>query len=185
MVLPHHSAYIRFYPIIYPSEQLCRVKKCYSFQARCSMIASRQHAVDTAQQQLVSYCGSQLQATARVRLDCLTFPDDIPHRIDDGRNTLRLQQVMGIQGCLRLNPQYRVKVHVDAADWEQRLTLQSQAEHLPELYVPLDHQLIGHNNYSIITAAKTLLANPHRWWVVDIYLTSESGMCIRTRRIKG
>lgn len=148
------------------------------------MISSRQHAVDTAQQQLVSYCDSQLQATARVRLDCLTFPDDIPQRIDDGRNTLRLQQVITIQGCLRLNSQYRVKVHVDAADWEQRLSLQSQAEHLPELYVPLDYQLIGHNNYSIIAAAKTLLANPHRWWVVDIYLTSESGMCTRTRSIK-
>lgn len=148
------------------------------------MISSRQHAVDTAQQQLVSYCDSQLQATARVRLDCLTFPDDIPQRIDDGRNTLRLQQVITIQGCLRLNSQYRVKVHIDAADWEQRLNLQSQAEHLPELYVPLDYPLIGHNNYGIIAAAKTLLANPHRWWVVDIYLNSESGTCTRPRSIK-
>lgn len=134
-----------------------------------------QRRIEAAEQALAACREEQFQGSARVRLDCLTFAADVQEKMDDGRNALRLEQIMDLQGCLRLSREYHVRVHVDAADWGRQVTLRPQDGQLPELIVPLGYSLVGHNHRAVIEAARHRLAPCNRWWVVEIYLRRTPG----------
>ncbi|KAH8434449.1 uncharacterized protein LDX57_012096 [Aspergillus melleus] len=91
--------------------------------------------------------------------------------MDDGRNTVRLERILELQGCLRINRDYHVPVLVDAADWGRSIKMHdSEDELLPELAVPLNMSLRAQGHESIVAAARKMLSGPSRWWVVDVYV---------------
>jgi hypothetical protein len=123
------------------------------------------------QDQLLHACGEKgFLGFARVRLDCLIFPDDVEAMMDSGREVWRQTQIMKIQGCLRYDSQYRVPVCVTAHDWVQRLRMRYDEGMLPELVVPADLTLMGYRNRFVVAAARSHLPTSHQWWIVDLYL---------------
>jgi hypothetical protein len=102
--------------------------------------------------------------------------------MNDGRNSIRLERILEIQGCLRINRDYHVPVLINAADWGHRIRFSETAnERLPELVVPLDTVLRAMNHESLISAARKWLSPQNRWWVVDVYV-EDQGRCHRDFR---
>jgi hypothetical protein len=139
------------------------------------MRSSRQARIESEEKALEAYRGERYHGSARVRLDCLTFEQGFSHLMDDGSNAMRLERILEVQGCLRINRDYHVPVIVDAADWGHRITMhQADNEPFPELMVPLDMSLRAQGHENIITAARKKLYGENRWWVVDVYVEDHS-----------
>jgi hypothetical protein len=139
------------------------------------MQSSRQARIESEEKALEAYREQRYHGSARVRLDCLTFEKGFGHLMDDGNNALRLERILELQGCLRINRDYHVPVLVDAADWGRRITLcQTDSEPFPELVVPLDMSLRAQDHENIITAARKKLYGENRWWAVDVYVEDRS-----------
>ncbi|KAL3263140.1 hypothetical protein ABHI18_002071, partial [Aspergillus niger] len=135
------------------------------------MRPTHQARIESAEKTLEAYRQESYQGSARVRLDCLTFENGFGRLMDDGRNALRLEQILEIQGCLRINRDYHVPVLVRATDWGSHIRLlPGDTEPFPELVVPLNMSLraLGHEN--VIAAARKKLYGENRWWVVDVYV---------------
>ncbi|OJZ79789.1 hypothetical protein ASPFODRAFT_148620 [Aspergillus luchuensis CBS 106.47] len=135
------------------------------------MRPTHQARIESEEKALEAYRQERYQGSARVRLDCLTFENGFGRLMDDGRNALRLEQILEIQGCLRINREYHVPVLVRATDWGSHIRLlPGEAEPFPELIVPLNMSLraLGHEN--VIAAARKKLYGENRWWVVDVYV---------------
>ncbi|GKZ98523.1 hypothetical protein AnigIFM59636_003513 [Aspergillus niger] len=135
------------------------------------MRPTHQARIESEEKALEAYRQERYQGSARVRLDCLTFENGFGRLMDDGRNALRLEQILEIQGCLRINRDYHVPVLVRATDWGSHIRLlPGEAEPFPELIVPLNMSLraLGHEN--VIAAARKKLYGENRWWVVDVYV---------------
>jgi hypothetical protein len=85
------------------------------------MDTSYHHRVEAIEKPLASYITSKFQGYARVRLDCLTFQDDIEQKIDDGKDLQRVTKIMLFAGCWRQIPEsLYVNVEIDASDWGER-----------------------------------------------------------------
>ncbi|OJZ80417.1 hypothetical protein ASPFODRAFT_174569 [Aspergillus luchuensis CBS 106.47] len=135
------------------------------------MRPTHQARIETEEKALEAYRQERYQGSARVRLDCLTFENGFGRLMDDGRNALRMEQILEIQGCLRINREYHVPVLVQATDWGSHIRLlPCDTEPFPELIVPLNMSLraLGHEN--VIAAARKRLYGENRWWVVDVYV---------------
>ncbi|GLA10289.1 hypothetical protein AnigIFM60653_002384 [Aspergillus niger] len=135
------------------------------------MRPTHQARIETEEKALEAYRQERYQGSARVRLDCLTFENGFGRLMDDGRNALRMEQILEIQGCLRINREYHVPVLVQATDWGSHIRLlPCDTEPFPELIVPLNMSLraLGHEN--VIAAARKKLYGENRWWVVDVYV---------------
>ncbi|KAL7649007.1 hypothetical protein ACMYSQ_012585 [Aspergillus niger] len=135
------------------------------------MRPTHQARIESEEKALEAYRQERYQGSARVRLDCLTFENGFGRLMDDGQNALRLEQILEIQGCLRINRDYHVPVLVRATDWGSHIRLlPGEAEPFPELIVPLNMSLraLGHEN--VIAAARKKLYGENRWWVVDVYV---------------
>ncbi|GIJ92766.1 hypothetical protein Asppvi_002044, partial [Aspergillus pseudoviridinutans] len=87
------------------------------------MQSSRQARIESEEKALETYRKQRYHGSARVRLDCLTFEKGFSHLMDDGSNAMRLERILELQGCLRINRDYHVPVLVDAADWGHRISL--------------------------------------------------------------
>ncbi|KAH8430169.1 uncharacterized protein LDX57_007839 [Aspergillus melleus] len=135
------------------------------------MYLTRQAQVESKEKALEAYRKERFRGSARVRLDCLGFEKGFSRLMDDGRNTVRLERILELQGCLRINRDYHVPVLVDAADWGRTIKMHdSEDELLPELAVPLNMLLRAQGYESIVAAARKMLSGPSRWWVVDVYV---------------
>ncbi|KAL3468695.1 hypothetical protein BJX99DRAFT_265928, partial [Aspergillus californicus] len=138
------------------------------------MQSSFQSRVEREEQSLEAYREERCKGSARVRLDCLSFDNGFSHLINDGRNSIRLERILEIQGCLRINRDYHVPVLVNAADWGHRIRFSETGNgRLPELVVPLDTVLRAMNHESLISAARKWLSPQNRWWVVDVYVEDQ------------
>lgn len=141
------------------------------------MPSAHQDRVQSDEKALEAYRQERYQGSARVRLDCLTFDRGFGHLIDDGRNAMRLEQILEIQGCLRINRDYHVPVLVPAADWGSHIRLlPCETEPFPELTVPLHTSLRALDHENLIAAARKILYGENRWWVVDVYV-EDCGKC--------
>ena len=146
------------------------------------MQSSLQSRIEREEQSLEAYREERYQGSARVRLDCLSFDNGFSHLMDDGRNSIRLERILEIQGCLRINRDYHVPVLVNAADWGHRIRFSDTGNgRLPELVVPLDTVLHAMDHESLISAARKWLSAQNRWWVVDVYVEDQGG-CLRDVR---
>lgn len=143
------------------------------------MNSSFQARVQSAEERLELYREQRFRGSARVRLNCLAFDDSVDIHMDDGRNATRLENILEIQGCLRIHRDYHVPVLVDAVDWGHRFKfIGTQEETFPELYVPLSTSLRAQRHRSIIAAARKVLKSPSsQWWIVDVYVADPDGMC--------
>ncbi|GKZ98598.1 hypothetical protein AnigIFM59636_004442 [Aspergillus niger] len=141
------------------------------------MRPTHQARIETEEKALEAYRQERYQGSARVRLDCLTFENGFGRLMDDGRNALRMEQILEIQKYLRINREYHVPVLVQATDWGSHIRLlPCDTEPFPELIVPLNMSLraLGHEN--VIAAARKKLYGENRWWVVDVYV--EDPTCV-------
>lgn len=112
-----------------------------------------------------------------MRLDCLDVEDSFQIRMDNQQNVPRLEQIMELQGCLRLSPKYHVNVQIDTGTWERQMTLRRAEDgQFPELIVPLGYRLVVEDHWSLIQAARRRLAPLNQWWVVDIYVNNVTGV---------
>ena len=147
------------------------------------MQSSFQCRIEREEQSLEAYREERCKGSARVRLDCLSFDNGFSHLINDGRNSIRLERVLEIQGCLRVNRDYHVPVLVNAADWGHRIRFsETENGRLPELVVPLDTVLRAMNHESLISAARKWLSPQNHWWVVDVYVEDQGGCRRDVRR---
>lgn len=147
------------------------------------MQSSFQCRIEREEQALEGYREERCKGSARVRLDCLSFDNGFSHLINDGRNSIRLERVLEIQGCLRVNRDYHVPVLVNAADWGHRIRFSETGNgRFPELVVPLDTVLRAMNHESLISAARKWLSPQNRWWVVDVYVEDQGGCRCDVRR---
>ncbi|OJZ88819.1 hypothetical protein ASPFODRAFT_102245, partial [Aspergillus luchuensis CBS 106.47] len=122
------------------------------------MRPTHQARIESAEKALEAYRQERYQGSARVRLDRLTFENGFGRLMDDGRNAFRMEQILEIQGCLRINRDYHVPVLVRATDWGSHIRLlPGDTEPFPELIVPLNMSLraLGHEN--VIAAARKKL----------------------------
>lgn len=146
------------------------------------MQSSFQSRMEREEQLLEAYREERFQGSARVRLDCISFDHGFGHLMNDGRNAIRLERILELQGCLRINRDYHVPVLVRAADWGHRIRFsETSSGHLPELVVPLDTALHAMTHESLISAARKWLSPQNRWWVVDVYVEDQGG-CRRAIR---
>ncbi|GLA78721.1 hypothetical protein AtubIFM55763_011735 [Aspergillus tubingensis] len=148
------------------------------------MRPTHQARIETEEKALEAYRQERYQGSARVRLDCLTFENGFGRLMDDGRNALRMEQILEIQGCLRINREYHVPVLVQATDWGSHIRLlPCDTEPFPELIVPLNMALraLGHEN--VIAAARKKLYGENRWWVVDVYVEDPSKLSLKSFRV--
>ncbi|RDH26202.1 hypothetical protein BDQ94DRAFT_43141 [Aspergillus welwitschiae] len=148
------------------------------------MRPTHQARIESAEKALEAYRQERYQGSARVRLDCLKFENGFGRLMDDGRNALRLEQILEIQGCLRINREYHVPVLVQATDWGSHIRLlPCDTEPFPELIVPLNTSLraLGHGN--VIAAARKKLYGENRWWVVDVYVEDPSKLSLKSFRV--
>lgn len=76
-----------------------KIRTDSSFQAR----------VQSRERDLESYREQHFRGSARVRLNCLAFDNDFDGQIHDGRNVTRLEHILEIQGCLRINREYHAR----------------------------------------------------------------------------
>ena len=140
-----------------------------SFQAR----------IHSEEREFEAYREQRYRGSARVHLSSLAFDNDFDHRIDDGRNAIRLERILEIQGCLRLHRDYHVPVLVDVADLGHRVQFfQGEIEPFPDLHVPVGTCLRAQSHESIIAAARKKLGQlgpGHQWWVVDVYVEDQRG----------
>ena len=141
------------------------------------MQSSYQARVEANERALASYREAQFRGSARVRLDCLDVEDSFQIRMDNQQNVPRLEQIMELQGCLRLSPKYHVNVQIDAGTWERQMTLRRAEDgQFPELIVPLGYRLVVEDHWNLIQAARRRLAPLNQWWVVDIYVNNVTGV---------
>ncbi|EAU30126.1 predicted protein [Aspergillus terreus NIH2624] len=132
---------------------------------------SIQSRVEREEQLLEAYRKERYQGSARVLLDYLSFDHGFSHCMGDGRNSIRLERILEIQGCLRINRDYHVPVLVSAADWGRRVRFnETDSGPFRALDVPLDTVLRAVKHESLISAARKWLSPPNRWWVVDVYV---------------
>lgn len=139
------------------------------------MQSSYQQQVENTERSLATYKDAHFRGSFRVRLDCLTFEEDSFRRMmDDRRNVPRMQQILKIQGCLRLDSKYHVPVQISAADWE-KLEARPVSGQVAELVVPLESSLIGLDHRDIIEAARKTLSKLNQWWIVKIFVLETAG----------
>lgn len=74
------------------------------------MQSSFQSRIEREEQSLEAYREECYKGSARIQLNCLLFDNGFSHLINDGRNSIRLEHVLEIQGCLRVNRDYHVPV---------------------------------------------------------------------------
>ncbi|KAI2812139.1 hypothetical protein CBS115989_10745 [Aspergillus niger] len=135
------------------------------------MRPTHQARIESEEKALEAYRQERYQGSARVRLDCLAFENGFGRLMDDGRNALRMEQILDIQGCLRINREYHVPVLVQATDWGSHIRLlPCDTELFPELIVPLNMSLRAFGHENVIAAARKRLYGENRWWVVDVYV---------------
>ena len=143
------------------------------------MWSSFQARINSEERQLEAYREERYRGSARVHLNCLAFDNGFDHQMDNGRNAIRLEHILEIQGCLRLHRDYHVPVLVDAADWGHRVQfLGGETEPFPDLHVPVGTCLRAQSHESIIAAARKKLGQlgpGNQWWVVDVYVEDRIG----------
>lgn len=134
-----------------------------------------QARVESKERALAEYRKVHFKGSARVHLDSLTFETTFGRQMDDCQNILRLKRILDIQGCLQLNSEFHVPVLVHASDWGRLMLHHDSGESLPELIVPLNYSLHAQDHESLIATARSKLTAQHRWWVVDIFITEQTG----------
>ncbi|KAG2026558.1 hypothetical protein GB937_001339 [Aspergillus fischeri] len=119
------------------------------------MQSSFQSRVEQEEQSLEAYREERYQGSARVRLDCLSFDKGFSHLMNDGRNSIRLERILEIQGCLRINRDY----------------------HVPVLGSP--YSILRDGEWTLAGAGRPVgyprkwLSPQNRWWVVDVYVEDQ------------
>lgn len=148
------------------------------------MRPTHQARIESEEKALEAYRQERYQGSARVRLDCLAFENGFGRLMDDGRNALRMEQILDIQGCLRINREYHVPVLVQATDWGSHIRLlPCDTELFPELIVPLNMSLRAFGHENVIAAARKRLYGENRWWVVDVYVEDPSKLSLESFQV--
>lgn len=117
---------------------------------------------------------------AKVRLEHLDFEEgDIPGtRPEDSKNILRLQNIFKTQGCHKLDPNHYVAVRISEEKLRKSVSVSKTSQESlmrtidpPELQFDEGTKLMCLFGRHRIKAAK---AHHEDWWIVELYLDSES-----------
>ncbi|KAJ6056975.1 uncharacterized protein N7446_007873 [Penicillium canescens] len=139
------------------------------------MLRLTQSQVEAAERELYTNCKARFQESACVDIDCLTFEKGFRRQMNDRQNITRLRRIIKTQGCRRLPPEYHVPVLIDPNDWQNRVRLRRTEDSLPQLDVDIGYQLRAQDHENLITAARKSLGPGNRWWVVDVYVSEQTG----------
>ncbi|KAJ6008998.1 hypothetical protein N7522_004014 [Penicillium canescens] len=149
---------------------------------RPSACASNQIDVEKVERKQFDYRDSCFKGPFLVHLCDLEFGQSKNRLIEDGHNVARLNQILSIQGCLRLSREFHVPVVIDAADWLTKVNSREPTlvRGLPmdQLEVRSDYTLPALDHENVIIAAREMfkeLQIEDPWWVADVYITGANG----------
>ena len=122
--------------------------------------------------------------SARIDLDALTF-DTSPAYQPNEPNIERLLSTFQRSGCLRLHPQYHVPAVITKEQLDEAITTAASSQdsllhhdpsRWPILIFPDGFRVQCLHGRHRTEAAKRYLSVNDRWWVVDFYAPSKSGV---------
>jgi hypothetical protein len=137
--------------------------------------------MDNLEDRITSDKLSKFRGTAKVRLEHLYFPSQVPRELNRG-NVERLKDIFGKEGCRRLNPKNQVPTVIGIHALESSIAqsgtslsdlLNNPKGVTPELSFPSDFRLECLHGKHRIQAAKEsrCLKAEEKWWIVHLYLT--------------
>lgn len=155
---------------------------------RTFVTRERQRRIEREEHELLRHQRSCFKGAAIVQISDLSVARNGNRLMEDQQNTTRLERVLRIQGCYRLNKAFHAPVVIDAADWTNRRAWFQDPPRLgpdpalPQLCKEPDLNLLALDQNSLIAAAQRRfqeLEEESPWWIVDVYVIG-SGMSSET-----
>lgn len=134
-----------------------------------------QAQVEEAEYRVFTYREEHFKIAARVDISRLVFDKNFKRQMSNRQNIARLERILDTQGCHRLMEECHVPVLVPESDWQRRVRPRLVDGQFHQLDVDIDYQLRGQDHENLIIAARKKLSSSNSWWIVDVYVTEQTG----------